>query len=242
MIETLKKITFLRKINSLSFLQKKAFHGTLGIGLISNNINSYFNIFNSHFYYTGKNLGEQKIVLNDGLTKKSINLKLNNNNSEIINLKDYFNYDQEIKIISCRIYNLNQKFYVPYFYTTIENNKNNVSLLHSSSLGNSYFVNSATFKPEMFFKKNILNEIELILMTLFPFKKQTSNYYEVFLKNSKNKYIQSFKIKFWGDVFRFSFNGKVHDLSDNEYYRIEIKGPTCSNPYILLNSQTLFHI
>ncbi|CAN1514367.1 hypothetical protein MCEHALHM7_00912 [Methylophilaceae bacterium] len=241
-IEKLKKNNLLRYINNISFLNVKVYQGTSGVALISKNLETYLNIFNSYYYYEKKNIGEQKIILSDGIEDLTININLKKNESRIIKISDYYKKTNALKIISCRIFNNDMPYYVPYFYSIVVDKKDNSSITHSSSFGNALFNEKTESIIEGSFSKKLLKRSELILLTLFKYKKHIKNSINLSIIELHKKSSITFKIDFLGETCKINLKNFIKNLNDVDTYIIKIYGPATANPYLLIDSETMFHI
>lgn len=241
--EILKKNKYLRYINDLKILQKKVYQGTSGIGVLSKNIDTHINVFNSYAFYKKDSIGYQKIILSDGISDKIIKIKLIKNASKIIKLSDHFKSEEGLKLISCRIYNNDHAYYVPYFYSSVLSNQtNNSSVLHSSSFGNSIVKENVEYDTERLFFKDTLLKTDLLLLTLYKYKKNVLNKVKIILKKTNNETCYAFNKNFKGELCRIVLKDHVKNLDPNIPYKISILGPATCNPYVFVSSETLFHI
>ena len=243
LFDYIKSNKFARYINNLKFLQRSVYQGTSGIGVLSKNVDTYINIYNSHYFYKKSNIGTQKIILSDGISDKILKINLIKNSSEIIKLSDHFKSEKNLKLISCRIYNLDHPYYVPYFYSAVLcNQTNNSSVLHSSSFGNSIVKENVKFDTERLLFKDTLLNIDLLLLTLYKYKKTETNNIKVFLKKTNDEIACTFDVNFKGELCRIILKDYLKNLDPNIPYKISLSGPVTCNPYLFVGSQTLFHI
>ena len=96
--------------------------------------------------------------------------------------------------------------------------------------------------PERIFDKDTLSKAELILLTLYNYSKRSTNTFKITFKTVNKENSMSFVIKCKGDTCRVILKKYIDQLSTQDNYQIIIKGPVTANPYLLLNSHTLFHI
>ena len=220
----------------------KVYQGTSGVALLSKKLETYLNIYNSHYFYENKNIGEQKIILNDGIEDFTIKINLKKNESRIIKISDYYKKTNALKIISCRIFNNDMPYYVPYFYSIVVDKKDNSSITHSSSFGNALFNEKTESIIEGSFSKKLLKRSELILLTLFKYKKHIKNSINLSILELTNKSSITFKIDFTGETCKINFKNFINNLNDLDTYMIKVSGPATVTPYLLINSETMFHI
>lgn len=175
------------------------------------------------------------------LMKKNTYL-IKKNAIKIIKISDYFTPKKTLKIISCRLYNQKISNFVSYFYSSVICKNNNLSVLHSSSFGNTLFCEQVEAHPERIFDKDTLSKAELILLTLYNYSKRSTNTYKITFKTVNKENSMSFVIKCKGDTCRVILKKYIDQLSTQDHYQIIIKGPVSANPYLLINFETVFHI
>jgi hypothetical protein len=240
----LKKISIINTINNANFLRKKMYSGTSGIGVVSNNLESYIHIFNSYSYFESDHHAyKYKLTLNSGTEKITIDFLLNGLQSKIIRIKDYFN-KSDITFVSFRLeHELPNKDFVPYCFVTLIKEGKASSTVHSSSFGNTNFIENSTFRTTYLFDIDLLSKVDLCLLTLYKYKKFSSNKYKIKLTDALDrKQVVSFEAIFKGEICSFNFKNYLSLLNSSRSYWIEISGPSHANPYLLVESKVLLHI
>lgn len=242
----LKNNFFVKYINSLRFLRKKMYFGTSGLGVVSNDIETYVHIFNSYCYFeSDKNSYLYKVVINCEGKMTELKFSMKGFESKIIKLNDYVEVEgDQKKLVSCRLYHkLPNKDFIPYFFSTFVKKDKATSPIHSSSFGNSVFREDTSFKVSYLFDVNLLSRSELCLLTLYPFKQSSNNSYKFkIIEATARKEVSSFIEHFNGESCLIDLKKHTCSLDKEKNYWLEFSGPSHANPYLLIDSQVLLHV